>query len=108
MGKYGTANGKVCGRLVAVPKLETTESNFEFAKAEFEVIKRNNKTKEEKTIIIPITFLNYDAKAITNTRFVKAGSYFTIEYNIQTREYKDRNGSTQFFIELVASQIFGG
>jgi len=108
MGKYGKAKFDVFGKLVEVPRLETTKSGFELAKFEIEVITRNPQTKEEKTTYVPITAMRFDAKAISNTKYVKAGDFFYITGNINTSEYTDKNGNSRLSVELVASSILGG
>ena len=108
MGKFGDKTFSVSGTLLRVPKLEKTTSGIEIAKFILVVVERNVQTKEETTSHVPITAFKYDAKGITNTKYIKAGQFFTVRGSIRTREYQDKNGNTQLAIELLAGKIMGG
>lgn len=108
MGRYGDKSFSVSGTLEAVPQLETLQSGVEMAKFVLVVVERNPNTKEETTSYVPITAFKFDAKGISNPKYVKAGQFFTVKGSIRSREYTDKNGNEQLAIELVAGKIMTG
>jgi single-stranded DNA-binding protein len=104
---YGQKTFHVSGTLEEVPRLETTKNGFEVARFVLNVVTRNTQKKEDVEERVQITTLNFDAKAITNTRNVRPGMFLTVTGSIRPGEYQDRNGETRHTIELVASKIMG-
>jgi len=105
MGRYGEGRFSVFGKLVEKPQL-LNNNGFETAKMHLEVTTKNSQTKEEKTEVIPITAIKFDAQSIS--KYGVAGAFYYITGVIRSREWTNQEGRTSLIMELQASKIMGG
>jgi len=105
MGKYGSAQFQVFGKLVTKPQL-VNKNGFESAKIMLEVTTRNSQNKTERTEIIPITAVKYDAQSIS--KYGVEGAFYCITGLIRSRDWTNQEGKSTLIMELQATKIMGG
>jgi single-stranded DNA-binding protein len=105
MPRLGEAKFTIFGKLLAVPRLEQ-KGEFRWATMDMEVVTRNNQTKEEKTHIVQVKAMMYNADNIC--KYGKRDAFYHVSGNIKSREWKNKDGVTQYFTDLEATQILGG
>ena len=92
----------LCGRLTATPELKQTPSGVSICNFTLAVNRRFAKDGEQQSDVITIVAWRQTAEFIT--KYFDKGNSICITGSIQTRTWKDSNGSKRYATEVVADE----
>lgn len=92
----------LCGRLTATPELKQTPNGIAVITFNLAVNRRFSKEGEQQADFIPCVAWRQTAEFIN--RYFDKGNAICITGSIQTRTWKDSNGSKRYATEVVADE----
>lgn len=91
------------GRLVRDPELRHTPNGNAVVQFNIAIDRITNKDEEKKADFPPIVVWNKQAENLT--KYCKKGSLISVEGELRTRNYDDKDGKKVYITEVLATRI---